>query len=61
LSNCVCRWMHQGGGGFTSRRGKSHIGDFGLATNLSLFFLRRLCILCCVQQKSFFFWWEMSI
>ncbi len=56
LSNCVRRWMHQGGGGLTLRRGKSHIDDFGLATNLSLFFLRRFCILCCVLQKSVFFW-----
>jgi hypothetical protein len=45
--------MHQGGGGLTSRSGKSQIGNFGLATNLSLFFLRRFCILCCVPQ--FFF------
>jgi hypothetical protein len=38
LSNCVRRWMHQGGGGLTSRRGKSNIDDFCLAINLSLFF-----------------------
>ena len=28
LSNCVCHWMGQGGGGLDSRRGKSHIGKF---------------------------------
>jgi hypothetical protein len=54
LSNCVRCWMHWGGSGLTSRRGMSHIGNFGLATNLSLFFLRRFCILCCVPQKPFF-------
>ncbi len=31
-------WMHQGGGGLSSRRRKSPIGNFGLATNFSLFF-----------------------
>jgi hypothetical protein len=50
-------WL--GGGGLISRRGKSHIGNFGLAMNLSLFFLGRFCILCCVPH--FIFWWEMSI
>jgi hypothetical protein len=58
LSNHVRHWMHQGGGGLTLRRGKSHIGNFGLATNLCLFFLRRFCILCCVPQKSFFSGWK---
>ena len=48
-------WMGRGGGGPTLGRGKSHIGNFGLATNLSLFFLGHLCILCCVPQKSSFF------
>ncbi len=46
-------WL--GGGGHTSRRGKNHIGNFGLATNLSLFFLGRFCILCCVPQKKHLF------
>ncbi len=53
LSNCVHCWMHQGERGLTSRRGKSHIGNFGLAQNLSLFFLGRLWILCCVPQNHF--------
>jgi hypothetical protein len=51
LSNCVCQWMYRGGGGLTSRRGKSHIGNFGLATNLSLFFLR--CFY--MSHKNLFF------
>ncbi len=41
-----------GGGGLAYRRGKSHIGDFGLATNLIWFFLGRFCILCCVPPKK---------
>ena len=41
--------------------GERATGNFGLATNLSLLFLGRLCILCCVPQKSGFFWQEMSI
>ncbi len=40
------------GGGLTLRRGKNHTGNFGLATNLSLFFLERFCILCCVPPKK---------
>jgi hypothetical protein len=54
LSNCVHHWMHLGGGGLTSRRGKSQIGNFGLVTKLSLLFLRRFCFFCCIPQKPFF-------
>jgi hypothetical protein len=53
LSNPIRCWMHHSGGGITSKRGKSHIGNFGLATNLSLLFLGNFCFLCCVQQKLF--------
>ncbi len=53
-SNYVRHWMHQGEGGLTLRRGKSRIGNFGLAANLSLLFLGSFCILCCVPQKLFF-------
>jgi hypothetical protein len=42
------RWSHL-------KKGKSHIGNFGVATNLSLFFLKCFCILCCVSQKISFF------
>jgi hypothetical protein len=45
-------WL--GGGGLTSRRGKSHICHFSLATNLILFFLRCFCILCVSHKKCFF-------
>jgi hypothetical protein len=55
LSNRVHHWIGLGGGGLTSRRGKSHIGNFGLATNLSLFILGCFCILCCVPHNSFYF------
>ncbi len=60
LSNCVCHWMHQGGGRLILQKRKGHIGSFGLATNLRLFFLRRFCILC-VSHKISFFWQEMRI
>ena len=50
LSNCV----QLDGVASPWEGGKSHISDFGLATNLSLFFLGHYCILCCVPQKSFF-------
>jgi hypothetical protein len=44
-----------GGGILTFRWGKSHNGDFGLATNLTLFFLGHLYILSSVPQPSVFF------
>jgi hypothetical protein len=52
LSNCVRRWMHQGGGGLTLRRGKSHIGNFSLATNLSLFFSETALDAHCAAQEA---------
>jgi hypothetical protein len=54
LSNCVCHWMHQGGGGVTLRKGKSHIGDFVLVTNLSMFFLGHFYF-CVVSHKNLCF------
>ncbi len=34
---------------------RTTLANFGLATNLSLFFLGHFCILCCVPQESVFF------
>jgi hypothetical protein len=45
-------WL--GGGGLTSRRGKSHICNFGLATNLSLFFFDILYFVLCPPKNIFF-------
>ncbi len=61
LSNCVRHWMHQGGGGLALRKGTSHIGDFGLATNLSLFFSEMLLYFVLCLTKMIFFWQKMSI
>jgi hypothetical protein len=41
-------WL--GGSSLTSRRGKIHIGNFGLPTNLKLFFLGHFFILGCVPH-----------
>jgi hypothetical protein len=46
--------MGQGGGDLTSRRGKSDIGNFGLATNLSFFSVTFLYFVFCPTRISFF-------
>ena len=56
LRNCAHHWIGLGGGGLNlrMRRGMSHIGDFDLTTNFSLFFLGLSCILCWTPQNLFF-------
>ncbi len=53
--NKLCMPLNRlGGGGFTSRRGKNHIGNFGLATNLNLFFWD-VSVFCVVSHKKYLF------
>ena len=53
LRNCICHGMGLVGDGLTLRRGKIHIGDLGLATNLGFLGGKFLYFVLCPTKNSF--------